>query len=60
MAESVAQRTANISDGLTEKELRILLAAMVDGLQAITAKLDADSGTGDTDYAATLAQYITD
>lgn len=59
-AESVKQRIAHIPDGLTEQELRILLAALVDGLQAIMAKLDADSGVGDTDYAATLAQYITD
>jgi hypothetical protein len=59
-AESVSQRVSHIPDGLTEQELRALLAAMVNGLQAIMAKLDADSGVGDTNYAATLAEYITD
>lgn len=59
-AESVSQRVSNIPDGLTEHELRILLAALVDGLQVIMAKLDADSGVGDTNYASTFAQYITD
>ena len=60
MAESVAQRVSNIPDGLTEQELRALLSALVDGLQVIMAKLDADSGVGDTNYAATFAQYVTD
>ena len=60
MAESVKQRVGVIPDGLTEQELRILLGALVDGLQAIMAKLDADSGTGDTDYASTFATYIVD
>lgn len=59
-AESVSQRVVNIPDGLTEQELRILLGALVDGLQAIMAKLDADSGVGDTNYAATFATYIVD
>lgn len=60
MAESVKQRIAPIPDGLTKQELLALLTALVDGVQAIAAKLDADSGTGDTDYATTLATYITD
>jgi hypothetical protein len=59
-AESVSQRIAHIPDGLTEQELRALLAALVNGLQVIMAKLDADSGVGDTNYAATFAEYITD
>ena len=37
-----------------------VLVAIVNALQAITAKLDADSGVGDTDYAATLATYVKD
>ncbi len=59
-AESVKQRMIGVTDGLTRKELTILVGTLVDALQAITAKLDADSGTGDTDYAATLATYIVD
>ena len=59
--ESVKQRLgATALDKMTERELVALLASLVDGLQAITAKLDADSGVGDTNYAATLATYITD
>jgi hypothetical protein len=58
-AESVKARMIGVTDGLTKKELQILVGALVDALQAITAKMDADA-FGDTDYAATLALYITD
>lgn len=59
--ESVLQRmNATSLDKMTERELRILLASMVDGMQAICAKLDADTGVADTNYAATLATQITD
>ena len=53
--ESVTQRVNRLADGIDRQELYFLLAAIVNALQAITAKLDADSGVGDTDYAATLA-----
>jgi hypothetical protein len=39
--ESVKQRMIGITDGLTKKELNILLAQLVDALQVIMAKLDA-------------------
>jgi hypothetical protein len=58
-AESVKERMIGVTDGLTKQELQILLAAVVNALQVITAKMDADA-FGDTDYAATLALYITD
>jgi hypothetical protein len=58
-AESVKQRMIGVTDGLTRKELTILIGTLVDALQVITAKMDAD-GFGDTDYAATLALYIVD
>lgn len=58
-AESVKQRMIGVTDGLTRKELTILIGTLVDALQAITAKMDADA-FGDTDYAATLALYIVD
>jgi hypothetical protein len=60
MAESVKQRTAAISDGSDGYELNQLLAAVVDALQAVAAKLDADAGVTDTDYASTVASHITD
>ena len=59
--ESVAQRlNATSLDKLSENQLRILLAALVDGLQAVCAKLDADAGVTDANYAAVLATYIID
>jgi len=59
--ESVAQRLgATNLDKLTERELRTLLGAVVDGMHAIAAKLDLDETVTDTNYAATLATFITD
>lgn len=59
--ESVAQRLgATNLDKLSERQLRALLVALVDGLQAVCAKLDADAGVTDTNYATTLATYIID
>lgn len=60
MTESVKLRMAPITDGLTKKELQALVSELVNGLQAIMAKLDADGGVTDTDYAATFATYIVD
>ena len=59
-AESVKQRMIGVTDGLTKQELQILVGTLVDALQAIMAKLDADTGVADTDYAATFATYIVD
>lgn len=59
--ESVSQRlNATNLDQLTERQLRALLGNLVDALQALTAKLDADAGVTDTNYAAVLATYIID
>lgn len=61
MSKSVATRLAATNlDKLTERELRALLAALVDGIQAVCAKLDADAGVTDTNYAATFAGFVTD
>jgi hypothetical protein len=59
-AESVQQRMIGITDGLTKKELQLLVAALVNGLEVIMAKLDADTGVADTNYAAVFATYIVD
>ena len=58
--ESVAERTNRLADGIDRQELQKLLGAIVDCLQAVGAKLDADSGVGDTNYAATIATYVKD
>ena len=47
-------------DQMSERELRGLVAALVDGVQALAAKLDADGTVTDTDYAATFATFIID
>lgn len=52
--ESVAQRVNRLADGIDRQELGLLLTAIVDALQAVGAKLDADGGVTDTDYAATV------
>jgi hypothetical protein len=46
--------------GMSKNELRVALASLLDALQAVAAKLDADGGVTDTDYAATVAALIED
>ncbi|MEY3005778.1 MAG: hypothetical protein RI942_120 [Pseudomonadota bacterium] len=60
MAESVNERVNRLADGIDRQELGHLLAAVVNCLQAVGAKLDADAGVTDTDYAATIATYVKD
>ena len=64
MPESVKQRIGSTGlDQMSERELRILIAALVDGVQALAAKLDADAANtalNDTNYAATFATFVTD
>lgn len=59
-AESVTQRINRLADGGDRQELQFLVGAIVDALQALGAKLDADATVTDTDYAATIATYIKD
>lgn len=59
MAELVSQRIGALANGKDADELRFLLNALVDGVRAIAAKLDADATVTDTDYAATLDGYVT-
>ncbi len=59
--ESLSQRlSATNLDKMTERELRVLLASLLDGMQAICTKLDNDANVADTNYAATLATFIID
>lgn len=58
--ESVKQRVNALAVAGDRQELAILLAAVVDALQAVAAKLDADTGVTDTNYAATVAALVTD
>ena len=60
MAESVKESCNALANGADGAELAKLIGAVVDSLQAVTAKLDADSGVNDTDFAATINALIKD
>lgn len=59
MAESINQRVSKMSDHLTKSELKALLDTVLvefgvlrTSITGITAKLDADVGVTDANYAA--------
>lgn len=58
--ESVKQRVNALAAPGDRQELDAVLSAIVDALQAVAAKLDADAGVTDTNYAATVAAIVTD
>ena len=61
MTESVKQRFAKSQlDGMSKRELREAVGAVLDALQAVAAKLDADTGVNDTNYAAVVSAIVTD
>lgn len=58
--ESVKARVSALPDNMTAKELRPLLAAIVDSIQSIATKLDADATVTQTDFVATTAAIVID
>ena len=60
MAESVTERCNALAVGKDGEEMARLLGAVVDSLQAVSAKLDADGGVTDTDYGTTVSNLIKD
>lgn len=58
--ESVKQRVNALAGPGDRQEMAALLAAVVDALQAIAVKLDADTGVADTNYAATVSAIVID
>lgn len=58
--ESVKQRVNALAGPGDRQEMVALLTAVVDALQAIAVKLDADGGVTDTNYAATVAAIVID
>ena len=60
MAESVKERCNALANGADGEELARLLGAVVDSLQAVATKLDADGGVTDTDYGTTVSNLIKD
>lgn len=59
-AISVTQQTQSLAIGPDGEKLRATILALTDALQAVAAKLDADAGVTDTNYAATVAAIVTD
>lgn len=73
MAESIQSRVVGFNDPHDEKNLRILLAAaqvdiaslrtkiiaMATKIDVLTAKLNADAGVTDTNYATDFASTLT-
>ena len=51
--KSVKERCNALANGKDGEELARLLGAVVDSLQAVAAKLDADGGVNDTDFGTT-------
>lgn len=58
--ESVKQRVNALAVSSDRQEMAALLSAVVDAMQALATKLDADAGVTDTNYAATVATFIID
>lgn len=59
-AESLKQRVSALEPHKDTENLRILLQANLDALQALASKLDADATVTDTNYRATVDALITD
>jgi hypothetical protein len=59
-AVSAKAQLAAVPGRQEEQALRPLLQALLDGVQALAAKLDADATVTDTNYAAVLAAIVTD
>jgi len=58
MAVSIKERTQYFPNVEYNVELRLLLEALVESMETLSDKLDADAGVTDTDYAATLATIV--
>jgi len=58
-AESAKLRFASMNRS-DQKEVRAIVQALLDGVQMLAAKLDADATVTDTNYAALFAAIVTD
>lgn len=56
--EKIRLRINQLPDQREAQELKFLLDAIVDGIRAVTVKLDADATVTDTDYTATFDAII--
>lgn len=59
MAESIASRiNASKLDGMSERELRVLMLAVLAAINNLATKLDADAALTDKDYVATTKAIL--
>lgn len=59
-AVSLKQQLRSMATQTDERAVRPLLQALLDGVQALATKLDADATVTDTNYRATLDAIVTD
>lgn len=59
-AVSLKQQLQSMAMQTDERAVRPLLQALLDGVQALATKLDADATVTDTNYRATLDAIVTD
>lgn len=57
--EEISKRINTLSDQAEARELRFLLNGLIDGIRAVTLKLDADATVTDTNYTAVFDAIIT-
>lgn len=56
--EKVKQRINAMSQHNDARELQLLLEALIDGIRAVTTKLDSDGGVTATDFTAAFDAKI--
>ena len=59
-AVSLKQQLTALSPQIDERAIRPLIQALIDGVQALASKLDADATVTDTNYRAVLDAIVTD
>lgn len=59
-AESLKIRLSGVSTSQHEKDTRAILQSILDGVQALATKLDADATVTDTNYRAILDAIVLD
>lgn len=57
--EEVKKRINAMQQHNDARELQLLLHALIDGIRAVTAKLDADATVTQTDFTASFDAQIT-
>jgi hypothetical protein len=59
-AESLKLRLQGSGPAKSDPEIRVVLQALLDAVQALASKLDADATVTDTNYRATVDAIVLD